>query len=316
MLKLIKLISYRIIHNKVFLITYLVLIPVVIVIAVYFTNSISYNIRVGVVGNVETVQNDKIQYIHLNEEPKTSKLVLNEYDAILMQRGEDIKVISTKGEEFNQGIKLVANGQMETLPTSNQQRGAATNILGFLMMIISLLGVQIYDYYFDERNGVNKRILKTSINYYQYMLSHFIVVLTFLFVPAVTVIYSAIIIFDIVLLIPLWQFILTLLLLCFFATSFGLWINSLSKSREESMMVGNMFAIVGTIVSGGFVQVTNNKIFSQIVQVFPQKQIMTLLSSLENNLVFPSLEVGYVIIISIVLIVLAIIIEKKKLPNR
>lgn len=316
MLKLIKLISYRIIHNKVFLITYLVLIPVVIVIAVYFTNSISYNIRVGVVGNVETVQNDKIQYIHLNEEPKTSKLVLNEYDAILMQRGEDIKVISTKGEEFNQGIKLVANGQMETLPTSNQQRGAATNILGFLMMIISLLGVQIYDYYFDERNGVNKRILKTSINYYQYMLSHFIVVLTFLFVPAVTVIYSAIIIFDIVLLIPLWQFILTLLLLCFFATSFGLWINSLSKSRKESMMVGNMFAIVGTIVSGGFVQVTNNKIFSQIVQVFPQKQIMTLLSSLENNLVFPSLEVGYVIIISIVLIVLAIIIEKKKLPNR
>lgn len=316
MLKLIKLISYRIIHNKVFLITYLVLIPVVIVIAVYFTNSISYNIRVGVVGNVETVQNDKIQYIHLNEEPKTSKLVLNEYDAILMQRGEDIKVISTKGEEFNQGIKLVANGQMKTLPTSNQQRGAATNILGFLMMIISLLGVQIYDYYFDERNGINKRILKTSINYYQYMLSHFIVVLTFLFVPAVAVIYSAIIIFDIVLLIPLWQFILTLLLLCFFATSFGLWINSLSKSREESMMVGNMFAIVGTIVSGGFVQVTNNKIFSQIVQVFPQKQIMTLLSSLENNLVFPSLEVGYVIIISIVLIVLAIIIEKKKLPNR
>ena len=43
------------------------------------------------------------------------------------------------------------------------------------------------------------------------------------------------------------------MLLCFFATAFGLWINVLSKTLEESMMLGNMFAIVGAIVSGGFV---------------------------------------------------------------
>ncbi len=43
------------------------------------------------------------------------------------------------------------------------------------------------------------------------------------------------------------------------------------------MMFGNMFAIIGTIVSGGITQVTNNEIFNYVVQFFPQKQVMTTL---------------------------------------
>ena len=82
------------------------------------------------------------------------------------------------------------------------------------------------------------------------------------------------------------------------------------------MMLGNMFAIVGTIVSGGFVQVTDNEIFNAVVQVFPQKQIMWLLLSLENHTAVPVLGILYVAVISILFIVIAIIIEKKKLPNR
>ena len=90
-------------------------------------------------------------------------------------------------------------------------------------------------------------------------------------------------VFKITLSIALWKFILILALLCFFATSFGLWSNVLSKSLEESMMFGNMFAIIGTIVSGGITQVTNNEIFNYVVQFFPQKQVMTTLSALENK---------------------------------
>lgn len=316
MLKHIKLIIYRIKNNKAFLITYLVLIPLILAMAVYFTNSISYNMQIGVVGNMKIAESDKIDYVYLDTLPTTSELVLNQYDAILIQARQDIEVISTKGEEYNQAVKLLINGQIESLTNTANQRGTASNILGFLMMIISLLGVQLFKYYFDERSGINKRILGTSIHCYQYLVSHFIVVFGFLFIPAAVVICSVIYIFNIVLSIAMWKFLLVLLLLCFFASVFGLIVNVLSRTLEESMMFGNMFAIIGAIVSGAFVKVTDNQVFNTIIQIFPQKQIMSLLEMLENNIDISYGGLFYVMILTIVLIGLAIIIEKKKLPNR
>lgn len=316
MLKLIKFLVYRIKNNKSFLITYLILMPIVIGIAVYFTNNISYNLQIGIVGTVDTVKNDEIQYIYLDSIPATSELVLNRYDAIIIQKDNDLEVISTKGEEFDQALLLLVSGEITTLQDSNNQRGAASNILGFLMMVILLLGVQMYKFYFDERNGINKRIMSTSTHYAQYMLSHFVVVFSFLFIPALVVICGIVLALNISLMMAMWQFILVLFLLCFFATSFGLWINSLAKTQEESMMFGNMFAIVGSIISGGFVQVTNNQIFTNIIQIFPQRQIMSLLEALENQTALPLFGIVYVISISATLMLLGIVIEKRKLPTR
>lgn len=316
MLKHTKLVFYRIVHNKVFLTTYLLLIPIVMGLAVYMTNNISYHMQIGIVGDIETVDNEFIQYIQLDEKPDTSQLVLNQYDAVLIQDNGNLEVISTKGEEFDKAIPLLVSGQIEKLQNDDAQRGSATNIIGFLMMVVSLLGVQIYSYYFDERGGINKRILSTSIRCHQYMLSHFIIVLFFLFIPAAIVTGGAIAIFDIAIAMSLWQYLGVLLLLCFFATSFGLWINSITKTIEESMMFGNMFAIGASIVSGGFVQVTDNELFTNIVKFLPQKQIMSLLEALESHANLPWTGIFYVIGISIVLIIVAIYIEKKKLPNR
>ena len=295
MYKLIKLILYRIKHNKAFLITYLVLIPIIIALAIYFTNCISHTIQIGIVGDIDTSQNSQIKYTYLDTLPST---------------------LSTKGETYNQTITLLVNGQINSLPVNDNQRGSASNILGFLMMVILLLGGQIYKYYFDERTGINKRILSTSVSCYQYLLSHFIVVYIFLFIPATIIICSALFVFKITLSIALWKFILILALLCFFATSFGLWSNVLSKSLEESMMFGNMFAIIGTIVSGGITQVTNNEIFNYVVQFFPQKQVMTTLSALENKNVLPTSGIIYSLLLSLVLIISAIVIEKRKLSVR
>ncbi len=410
MYKLIKLILYRIKHNKAFLITYLVLIPIIIALAIYFTNSISHTIQIGIVGDIDTSQNSQIKYTYLDTLPSTSELVLNQYDAIIVQDDKNIDVLSTKGETYNQTITLLINGQIDSLPVNDNQRGSASNILGFLMMVILLLGGQIYKYYFDERTGINKRILSTSVSCYQYLLSHFIVVYIFLFIPATIIICSALFVFKITLsiaqrilstsvscyqyllshfivvyiflfipatiiicsalfvfkitlsiapwkfililallcffatsfglwsnvlsksleesmmfgnmfaiigtIVSGWKFILILALLCFFATSFGLWSNVLSKSLEESMMFGNMFAIIGTIVSGGITQVTNNEIFNYVVQFFPQKQVMTTLSALENKNVLPTSGIIYSLLLSLVLIISAIVIEKRKLSVR
>ena len=82
------------------------------------------------------------------------------------------------------------------------------------------------------------------------------------------------------------------------------------------MMFGNMFAIIGTIVSGGITKVTNNEIFNYVVLFFPQKQVMTTLSALENKNVLPTSGIIYSLLLSLVLIISAIVIEKRKLSVR
>lgn len=316
MFKLMKLVLYRIIHDKANLITYLVLIPIVLAMAIYITNSVTFSMSIGVVGDIKVVDNVNIRYSYLEAVPATSQMVLNEYDAVVVQDSQGMKVISTKGADFDQMIPLLVSGQIDSLPETGMQRGNATQIIGFLMMVVSLLGVQIYAYYFDERKGIHKRILGSYIHCYEYIMSHFIVVLGFVFVPAVIVLCAIIAFFHIVLSIALGQFILVLFLLCLFAASFGIWVSTVFQTFEESMMFGNMVAIVGTILAGGFVEVTHNEFFNFIVQVLPQKQIMLLLNALENHSSLPLIGIVYVIALSLTMLVIAMIIEKKKLPMR
>jgi ABC-2 type transport system permease protein len=313
MFKHTRFVLYRIIHNKANLTVYLILIPLVMGMAIYFTNHVSENMRIGIVGNMHMIENEYIQYTYLDEMPKTSQMVLNQYDAIVVWENQDIKVISTKGEEFNQMVSSIINGEATSTSLKTDERGNATQIIGFLMMVVSLLGVQIYVYYFDERNSIDKRILATSIRYHQYMLSHLIVVLCFLFLPAFIILLGAMILLHITLSIALWEFSLILFLLCFFAASFGLWINALSQTLEESMMFGNMFAIVATVVSGGFVEVTHNEIFNHIIQILPQRQMMLLLNALENGTAIPILGIVYVIVLSLIMIWIGVVVEKRRM---
>lgn len=316
MFKLMKLILYRIIHNKANLITYLVLIPIVLAMAIYITNSVSFQLQIGVVNDIEVVACEGVQYTYLKERPANSQMVLSEYDAVVIQEGETVEVLSTKGVEYNRLIASLVTGQIDSMPDTGMHRGNATQIIGFLMMVVSLLGVQIYEYYFDERKGINKRILGSDIHCYEYIFSYFMVVLSFVFIPALLVLCSIISIFHIVLSIALWEFVFVLFLLSLFASSFGIWVSTVFNTFEESMMFGNMVAIIGTILAGGFVEVTQNKIFNAFVEMLPQRQIMLLLSALENHLALPVLGIVYIVGLSLAMLVMAMIVEKKKISVR
>ena len=108
------------------------MIPIIIALAIYFTNSISHTIQIGIVGDIDTSQNSQIKYTYLDTLPSTSELVLNQYDAVMVQDDKNIDVLSTKGETYNQTITLLVNGQINSLPVNDNQRGSASNILGFL----------------------------------------------------------------------------------------------------------------------------------------------------------------------------------------
>ena len=316
MKNLIKNICYRIKNDKSYLIVYLILMPIFIFFAIYFTNSISYQLQVGVIGNHEiTIDNHHVNIMNIDEVPKTSEFLLNKYDVVIQFEDGSYKILSAKGEAFEHQMQAVLEGR-EIETEEQNTRGAATNIVGFLLMVVGLLGVQLYMFYYEERSGINKRIMSTSITYKKYLLSHFVVNFFFLLIPAVIMILSAIFLFNIEILITIPQLVGVLSLLIFFATAFGLWINAITDSADNAMMYGNMFAIIGSIVCGGFAPITNNVIFNNVIQFLPQRQIMLLLENLENGLAVNILGIIYVIVISIILIIFAIRIEKRMISKR
>jgi ABC-2 type transport system permease protein len=316
MLKLIPFTFYHLSKYKLFIIAYILILPLIIGISIYVTNNQTTSLYIGVVGDIEVYENEEVDYVYLDSVPNNSELALNEYDAVLVQDKQDIKVVSTKGKDFNQAVLALTYGQIDTLQTDDNQMYFASAIIGFLMLSVMNIGVQMYLPYFDERKGINKRILSTSITSTQYMLSYFFVIFSVIFIPAALMVSGAILLLGINILMPLWQLLLILSLFSIFTAGFGLWISSLCKTYEQIGASATMISVVCAIVSGSIVPITDNQLFNNIVQVVPQKHVMAILDALEKQLTLPYISILYVIGLSLLFVIFAIHIEKKRLSTR
>jgi len=112
------------------------------------------------------------------------------------------------------------------------------------------------------------------------------------------------------------QVVFIIFILSLFATSFGVFISTISKTLESSFAVGNMFVILTTLVSGGVVAVTDNRIFELTTRVLPQRQIMDYISNLENGATANYTGMIYIIIISAFLIFVGVYNEKRLISRR
>ncbi|MCL2354565.1 MAG: ABC transporter permease, partial [Oscillospiraceae bacterium] len=262
-------------------------------------------------------ESEYINIVRLEENPKVSKLVIGRYDAIIIFEDDSFKVETTRGEDVRLVIEGMLTGEITEINIEDEEtRGAVSNILGFNMILTLLLGLQIYMFYFEERGGINKRIVSTNVSYLKYLFSHFAVVLIYLFIPAVVIITSSLFLFNLYTSIAISQIVFIIFVLCFFGASFGLFISTVSKSLEASFAVGNMFVILTSLISGSFVAVTDNRIFTAITQILPQRQIMDHIGNLENMVAGNWTGMVYVMVVSLVLILIGTQTEKRLMSKR
>ena len=85
MFNLLKMIIYRTINNKIFLLLVLFVPAIVVVGSIVYTNNIEHNVRVGVIGNI-VPEIEHISCTAINEEPVLSELVEGKYEAIIEYR--------------------------------------------------------------------------------------------------------------------------------------------------------------------------------------------------------------------------------------
>lgn len=313
MINVIKGILYRMVNNKGYLMMPILITPVVIAAAIYFSSSFMIKANIGVVGgNDINFNSDEINIVKLENKVPLSDLVKNKYEAVIYFENGKAVVQTIKDEEFKNKLERIANGEKVTLETG-EKRGVAANIVGYITMFVILLGVMLYKFFFDDQKGIAKRVISANISYEQYVFSHFASVFLMVLIPTgiITVLSKEVL--NLNTSVTALELTFIIMILSFLGSAFGLLMSSLTRSEESATMLGNMINIITTLLAGSFFTISNNRIINLIGNIMPQRHILNFTIALENGNSINYIDILCVIFISLIMIACSFLINKYKM---
>lgn len=225
--------------------------------------------------------------LHLMEQaPSISALILGEYDAIMRIKPDESYELSTiKSEETRARIAAALEGRQETT-TQYSGRGTGTNILGFLMMFVLIMGSMAMCMYADDKvQGQIDRVAASPIGMSKYLFAHSLFNFCFLFIPTMIILSAVLQISGTILKFRFWELAGLIAILCVFSTVFCLLLYSLLSNKDESAkMTGNTVIILTSILAGNFYAFDKeNPALELMVTVLPQKAFLILADGLEQG---------------------------------
>ncbi len=318
MLNIIKNIFYRLYNNKIYFFLAIFIPPAVVIASLIFTNNIEYKIRLGVLETQNiNIQDKNIVITYLKEEPKASSMIQGKYDAIVKYVNGKYEINTLKKDEYKQALDKILNQNMSIKEAfkDEENRGVISNLTGFLTMLILILSSMLYKFYYQEKNGIDKRILITNISYIKYVLSHFFVVFTIVFVPTIIIVLLAKLIIPINTVVSNLNLIFIIFTICMLGSSFSFFISSIFKTEENGSLISTMIILITSLLSGSFLEVSKNGLENVISHLFPQRYIVNFAINIENMQIIKYNGMILIIICSIILIFAGTKINKIKIEK-
>lgn len=150
------------------MITVFVITSVTILFSVYFTSKIEMKSNIALVSSSQVIHaNSKYLNIEqVKEIPKKYELVLNKYDAVVIDKGNGKFHIETiKSENFKKSLEETLSGKKLSIYSESEKRGNASNILGFLLMFILIEGIMLMRLFAEDRDDkIFERIMYSPIS--------------------------------------------------------------------------------------------------------------------------------------------------------
>lgn len=220
----------------------------------------------------------------LKKEPPYSALVKRQYDAYVVFNPDGGYTIKTlRSDDFKKLIELVLKNPGAKLPADPSARGVGVNIIGFMMMFLSLNAFFfMFPFAQDKEEGQLARITASPLSFSKYLAMHCVFCVSS-FVPALIVLAVLKAVgFDIGFSIS--QYTLLLLALAIFSVSLSLILNAFFKKPDNANMFGNSILIITTTLAGCFYSFSRgNKVLDVIVKVLPQKQFLNFAQYMQNG---------------------------------
>lgn len=315
---------YRLLAKKAIIITTLVFIPLMIVGGVYFNSKMEAKANIAVVTSNKklNMSNKYMSMKVVKEKPSMSELVLNKYDAVIEDNGKgDFKITTIKSDKLKNQIEgfLKNPNSVTKMSNSEDKRGVGTSIIGFLIMIVLILQINLMLFYPEDRDfGTFKRILISPVSGSKYLMSQGVFDFVVAFVPTYVSVIVVNAMFNVNIGFNYLQFAGLLALLMLLGTAFALFITSIIEDVDNAAMLGNAIILITSIISGTFYSFTDdNKILNTLVSIVPFKPYLTLVQGIENgkNLSNYYGQLIYVLAVILVMFILGTFITKRNLKT-
>lgn len=288
----------RVLCNKKNAIMTLVLTICMVGFAIYFTNKIQVIGNLAVVGSGGADVEIDSQGMHIpiggleryynisyvSEVPKESELVSGRYDAVIKQSANGYEIETVKSDDFKKTLMQALENPLEFVPAANQIRGVATNIIGYLVMILLMQGVLHMEYYGeDKEKHLVERIAVSPLSFVKYLTAHFLYAFLMLFLPSMGVVAAARIM-GLNIGLSLWEYAVLLGILCMLSVSFGIFMHTFCKSMDSANMTASPLIVLTSILGGTFYSFAHsNQIMNGLINVLPQKNFISFVNGTERG---------------------------------
>ena len=224
-----------------------------------------------------------------------TNLISGEYDAYINKEDGKYKVTTVRNSTL--GIKLsqyLNEGKSLIASSDNNYYKIIITVMVMSSMILSLI---LYRFYFDDRNGLDKRIYLSGVSNFSYVLQQ--VVFNFLILFTTNLLSSLILLplFDLNI---SWKLVLFIFLIELFSANFGIFLSTLTKKNQGALIIGTMVSVITMLLSGALFSVKKDSIQDKIHYIFPQYYFSNLGKSIDGNLTNLSYSitviVGYILL--------------------
>lgn len=303
---------YRVRKKKLyFFMLFLVLMSTLIALSLAKLPAPKYRVAY-VTENIILESNEQFEFILIKDLPKNSKIVMGEYDVIV---GQDGKIAGTVTRIASADLVLLQHFiSGERIPAQKESNAENQDVkaISFMSMFLLIQGAVLMGLFAeDEELGVRNRILATSMSKTSYYMGHIVFNYSLLFVPTVL----SVLIAQILTLSPITVFspvyVIVLSLLCLLSISFSICVYSRISDADNANMLSSAIIVLTTIFSGGLYRIElGSHWFDWILRFLPQRKIFEAADQILLGNYF-TFESAYVIMGSILMVILAVTIEKR-----
>lgn len=224
-----------------------------------------------------------------------TNLISGEYDAYINKEDGKYKVTTVRNSTLGMSLSQYLNeGKSLIASNDNNYYKIIITVMVMSSMILSLI---LYRFYFDDRNGLDKRIYLSGVSNFSYVLQQ--VVFNFLILFTTNLLSSLILLpfFDLNI---SWKLVLYILLIELFSANFGIFLSTLTKKNQGALIIGTMVSVITMLLSGVLFSVKKDSIQDKIHYIFPQYYFSNLGKSIDGNLTNLSYSitviVGYILL--------------------
>lgn len=224
-----------------------------------------------------------------------TNLISGEYDAYINKEDGKYKVTTVRNSTLGMKLSQYLNeGKSLIASSDNNYYKIIITVMVMSSMILSLI---LYRFYFDDRNGLDKRIYLSGVSNFSYVLQQ--VVFNFLILFTTNLLSSLILLplFDLNI---SWKLVLYILLIELFSANFGIFLSTLTKKNQGALIIGTMVSVITMLLSGALFSVKKDSIQDKIHYIFPQYYFSNLGKSIDGNLTNLSYSitviVGYILL--------------------